>query len=451
MAWQIGTHWLKSTARQRPPVAAEDGQRLVAELRETAQVWRGRLAETAGGGGSPAARLAPALDQLDRDVSRKPRVAILGEFNAGKTTLTNILARTAQLETNLLANTRVATLVHHEEQVPERIVMAARTRGSGVPGGIDAQTPFEYELSAGRGALLNACSLLDTPGLSDPTHAGQVADVYARIADIAIWCSIAGHCWRESERQAWDSFSPRFRRYGVLVLTGADAVPKPEDRARILSRLERDAAGRFGVILFLAARDAAAALDPDSGEIINPKLWQQSGAAELESLVGRLVQHVADQRALRSRRWAARLLRRMSGVQGADFGPAWWLAPLMKMSEDVRVTAIAYRAHRLTRGEALAAFDGAIDRLKSAIPPRLVAIGRVADGTRVTAAIETSVREMQRVRGTSSHAALVDAITLCGIRVFNDVSQLMRGAERETATIAELEARLVGLVGKSGS
>lgn len=452
MAWSIGTSWLKQGRRRAPPPLAPlpRESRMVAELRETALAWKAKLAETAAGQ-SPAALLGPSLDQLDHDLSRKPRVAILGEFNAGKTTLSNLLARAAGLPTDILANTRVATLIHHADLGPERILVPQRRRstpGDG-PSVRIAEAPFEYELLAGRAGLLERCTLLDTPGLSDPTHAGRVADLYARIADIAVWCSIAGHCWRESERLAWDSFPARLRRYGILVLTGADAVPRASDRDRIRRRLERDAAGRFGAVVFLAGREAAAALDVRTGEITSQSRWEASGAAELESVLAGLVGHVADQRALRSRRWAARLLRQVATFPHAEIGRSWWLPPLFALSEDLRRISVALRGRRMERRQALAQVAAGVVKLQDDIVGKLERLGRSDDARRVQAVLSRNLETIDALGRTVTHTAVVDGVGIVGARLFHDITQLMRGADRETATLRELEIRLLDMLGST--
>jgi hypothetical protein len=444
MAWTLPTTWLRPPFRRAVP---PNGQVLARALRETAQQWGPRLAAAAAGR-SPAAQLAPALQHLDHDLSRKPRVAILGEFNAGKTTLTNLLARTRALDTDVLANTRLPTLVHDGAQDAEPILVPERSRDGTAtnPLGVTMRVPFEYELSASPADLLKACSIIDTPGLADPTHADRVGDVFARIADIAIWCSVAGQCWRESERQAWDSFPGRLRRYGVLVLTGADSVPRAADRQRILARLQREAVGRFGVILFLSGRDAAAAIDDATGQITNPGLWEESGAAEIERVVARLVRHVSDQRALRSRRWAERLLRQMADFPHATLGPAWWVAPLMRWSAEARRTSVAVRGHRLSRDASATLLADALTKLRYEIAGKLDRIGRAEDAALVEALINWTLDAVEECRQANSTIA-ADTIGELGARLFNEISQLMRGTERETAAVAELQTRLLNMVG----
>lgn len=455
MAWSIGPSWLKPGSRRTLPPPSPPGH-VSAELRATAAALRHRIVDTAPVR-SPAAALGRSLDQLDHDLSRRPRVALLGEFNAGKTTLTNLLARSRGLPTDVLANTRVPTLVHHVDAAPEPILVAERARGDARADSpqngkiISAKSPFEYELLPSRAALLRECTLLDTPGLSDPTHAEEIADLYARIADIAIWCSIAGHCWRESERQAWDRLSPRLRRFGVLVLTGAEAVPRPGDRERIRQRLQREAAGRFGSVIFLAARDASRALDVDTGEVRDRVVWADSGAAEIESVIATLVAHVADQRALRSRRWAARLLRHVSTLPHADLGPTWWLPPLIRLSDDVRQTAMSLRAHRIDRVSALMTVEAAVVQLRSDLVAKLDLLGRTADAHAVEVTVDENLERLAALTQPLAHHAVVDGIAHVGTRVFNDVSKLMRDAERETATLAQLEARLLELTGSKKS
>lgn len=458
MVWSLRTPWWRTTGHTASvAVPHMASARIAASLRSTAVEWQAKLGPVStAGSATPAARLAPALQHLDHDLTRKPRVAILGEFNAGKSTLANLLARSHCLETNVLANTRVATLIRHADDEADHLLVPERRRGvDEAPRAAPVLThvPFDYEVVASRAPLLKSCTLLDTPGLADPTHADEIADLYARIADIAIWCSIAGQCWRESERQAWDRLSGRLRRYGILVLTGADAVPRQADRARIRARLGREAAGRFGAIVFLSAREARRAFDPRTGQIVNDALWASSGAAELEAIVGRVIGHVADQRLLRSRRWAHRLLRHMAEVQPPGFGPAWWLAPLRFFAEEGRRVAVALRGHRVDRAGAAVAMRAAIDGLERAVMPALARLGLADEAGRVTMAFAVARSALVQFDRIGPHGAAVDHLAAVGTRLFHDISLAMRGAERESAAIAALEDRLLDIVGskKSGS
>ncbi len=458
MIWSLRTPWWRPTkATGSHPAPQIASARIAASLRSTAVEWQARLGPVStAGAATPAARLAPALQHLDHDLTRKPRVAILGEFNAGKSTLANLLARSHCLETNVLANTRVATLIRHVEDEADHLLVPERRRGADNGHGrgpVLSHVPFDYEVVASKALLLKSCTLLDTPGLADPTHADEIADLYARIADIAIWCSIASQCWRESEWQAWDRLSGRLRRYGILVLTGTDAVPNPIDRARIRARLEREAAGRFGAIVFLSAREARRAFDPGTGQIFDDALWASSGAAELETILGRVVGHVADQRLLRSRRWAHRLLRHMADVQPPELGPAWWIAPLRFFAEEGRRVTVALRGHRVDRAGAAITMRAAIDAVEGVMMPALARLGRRGEADRVASAIATARTALDQFNLIGPHGTAVDQLAAIGTRLFHDISLAMRGAERESAAIAALEDRLLDIVGsnKSGS
>lgn len=442
MAWTLAPAWLKPIGRRAPSPIAPD------TLREAALAWRDRLAGVPSG--RAAATLGQSIDHLDHDLARKPRVAILGEFNAGKTSLANILARTATLDTHVLANTRIATLVHHADEGPEPILVPERrTTNAGRAIAIPATAPFEYAATTSRADLLRTCSLLDTPGLSDPTHAEEAGHVFARIADIAVWCSIASHCWRETERQAWDSFSGRLRRYGVLVLTGADAVPAEAERKRILQRLDREAAGRFGRIVFLASHDAQRALDPETGRIVDPGLWRSSGAAETEEVMRSLVGHVARERALRCRRWAVRLLRQLSETPHAQLAAAWWLGPLVSLSDRLRMTAMALRGRRIARTAALAGAKAGLDQVRMDLTGHLARLGRRSVIEQIEASISRATETLETASRTGTEAALGEAINSVATRIFHEIAQIMRTIEEERVAIAAFERHLLTLVGSN--
>ena len=90
--------------------------KVLGELKQT----RGQLERV----NSADAMLAPAIRairRIEHRLERPLRIAVIGEFNSGKSTLTNMLVRIESLPTAVISNTCIPTLLYH---APEPEVFA---------------------------------------------------------------------------------------------------------------------------------------------------------------------------------------------------------------------------------------------------------------------------------------------------------------------------------------
>ncbi len=189
---------------------------------------------------TPAATPAPA---------RRARVAVLGEFSAGKSTFINLVTGGKTLRTQVTATQMPAVWMSHGTDAPYRV-------------GLDGtETPLDMkDLSSVSVAdtayirlflktpVLELCDLIDTPGNSDPNIAPVAWERIAAVADVAVWCSPSTQAWRQSEAAAWSEMPERLRANSVLVLTRADKLTTDEDREKVLRRVKNEAGDLFGAI-----------------------------------------------------------------------------------------------------------------------------------------------------------------------------------------------------------
>jgi hypothetical protein len=178
--------------------------------------------------------------------TRKPRIALMGEFSAGKSTLANILMREALSPVQITA-TQLPPLWY--------------TWGDGAPvriGFDGTETPVEATDLRGQSTadtrairvhvkadILEACDIIDMPGSSDPNMTVDIWNEMLPLADGVIWCTPATQAWRQSEAALWEEVSERLARYSLLLLTRFDKITSAEDRARVLKRVRRETAGTF--------------------------------------------------------------------------------------------------------------------------------------------------------------------------------------------------------------
>lgn len=215
---------------------------------------------------------------------RKQRIALMGEFSAGKSTLMNLLLGCDPMPVRITATrvppvwvtygTEAAVRVRKDGREEELVVEAL------------AETPLDgtklIRLSLDSD-ILNLCDLIDIPGISDPNMKHEDWLGLLGEVDCVIWCTHATQAWRQSEAALWEQVSTAATKPNFLVVTQFDKLRTERDRARVLARLEAETDGAFEAILPLATLDAI-----NAG--VDETAWEQSGGAALiEQLVTILV------------------------------------------------------------------------------------------------------------------------------------------------------------------
>ena len=206
---------------------------------------------------------------------RRPRIAIMGEFSAGKSTLSNLLMGAPALPTRVTAT-----------QLPPVWI----THGTGDAYGIDVDGErFEVDLDRLEAVdparttylaierpaeVLQVCDLIDFPGISDPSMPAEVWQRAVPLADAVLWCTHATQAWRQSEAATWEEMPEALRARSFLLLTRADKITDPRDRRRVLARVRRETDGMFAGVFPVSLTRAIAAAD-DAGA------FEESGAQAL--------------------------------------------------------------------------------------------------------------------------------------------------------------------------
>lgn len=195
-----------------------------------------------------------ALERLAAALRRLPCVIVMGEVNAGKTSVANRLISSSVLPAAVVANTAVPVRLHYATTMGVSL-LGSDKRHPVNPLALDEVSDVDVQsIEVGLPETrLKAFDLIDTP-------AGGDLPALVDEADILIWCTTATRAWTESERRKVMSLPSRFHRSSVLVATHADAL-SDEDGARVLERLQ-DVAGELfsSIVLVNAAEDRVPAL-----------------------------------------------------------------------------------------------------------------------------------------------------------------------------------------------
>ncbi len=178
---------------------------------------------------------------------RKPRIALMGEFSAGKSTLSNLLLGARPLPEKVTATRLSPVWMSYGDQSPYRVDIDGTTEPVSidmletVP--VDDTHVIRLFMEAD---ILDVIDLIDFPGISDPN---MDSDVWERVLpeiDAVIWCTHATQAWRQSEAAVWDMMPDVVRENSILLITRYDKLTTDNDRRRVLRRVRRETDGQFG-------------------------------------------------------------------------------------------------------------------------------------------------------------------------------------------------------------
>lgn len=203
---------------------------------------------------------------------RKPRIALMGEFSAGKSTLSNLLLGARPLPEKVTATRLSPVWISLGSQAPYRVDID----GSTDPVSLDDLEAIPVEETRAirlflEADILEVCDLIDFPGISDPNMSSDVWERMLPEVDAVIWCTHATQAWRQSESAVWDTMPEAVRNHSILLITRYDKLTTDRDRGRVIKRVERETKGQFSGTYPISLLQALQA-----GE--NYELWDSSGA-----------------------------------------------------------------------------------------------------------------------------------------------------------------------------
>ena len=208
------------------------------------------------------ADLAPDAVQAAEPDRKKPRVMLMGEFSAGKSTLMNLLLGEPALPVNTTATQLPPVWISKgDDDQPMRVDL------EGFEEPVDLSSPdipiadTHYIRLQKKVDLLDLCDLIDTPGISDPNMPAEVWQRMVQHADIVIWCTHATQAWRQSEAAAWAMMPQKLQKRSLLLLTRFDKVASDRDRLRVLKRVRMETDEVFRDIFPISLTEAIAAGD----------------------------------------------------------------------------------------------------------------------------------------------------------------------------------------------
>ncbi len=211
---------------------------------------------------------------------RKPRIALMGEFSAGKSTLVNLLLGEDISPVKVTATQLPPVWYSHGASSMLRVDNA----GDEVEISPDALTTISHAQTQAVKVFLETdvleyCDLMDMPGTSDPNMPQKVWERLLESVDAVVWCTPATQAWRQSEAALWNELPERLRASSLLLVTRMDKLGKTADRERVIARLNFETNGLFKEVVPISLTEALSGRD-------DPEVLESSGAGQfVESLI----------------------------------------------------------------------------------------------------------------------------------------------------------------------
>jgi len=227
-------------------------------------------------------------DQSAATGPRKPRIALMGEFSAGKSTLSNLLLGARPLPEKVTATRLSPVWISHGNQSPYRVDMDGTTEPVSLASlekiPVEKTRVIRLFLEAD---ILEVCDLIDFPGISDPNMASTIWERVLPEIDAVIWCTHATQAWRQSEAAVWDTIPNAVRENSILLITRYDKLTTDKDRRRVYQRVRRETNGQFGGTFPISLLQALEAGD-------DYDKWDGSGAGPFVDHLIEMMQKLAD-------------------------------------------------------------------------------------------------------------------------------------------------------------
>ncbi len=219
---------------------------------------------------------------------RKPRIALMGEFSAGKSTLSNLLLEDRALPERVTA-TRLSpvwitygTKPAYREDIDGSTEAVTLDQIQDIP--VYDTRAIHVSMSS---EILGICDIIDMPGISDPNMSPEVWQRVLPEVDAILWCTHATQAWRQSEAAVWDTIPDEIQQKSLLVVTRFDKLNTENDRKRVLRRIKMETKGTFRGIFPIALIEALASRN-------EPEKWQSSGAADFTNELIDVIFEIAD-------------------------------------------------------------------------------------------------------------------------------------------------------------
>jgi GTPase SAR1 family protein len=222
-------------------------------------------------------------------MTRKPRIAIMGEFSSGKSTLCNVLMGARPLLEKVTATQLPPVWLSYGPDDAYTVGLDGLAYDLDLADleSVSLETTEHIRIFM-KSDILRYCDLIDMPGISDPSMSSEVWERMTYMADGVLWCTHATQAWRQSESGVWATFPEEMRRNSLLLITRFDKIVKETDRARVVKRVVGEVEDLFAKVIPISLLKAMGAGTDET-------LWIESGAQAFTIALFEIIHRLIDE------------------------------------------------------------------------------------------------------------------------------------------------------------
>ena len=222
-------------------------------------------------------------------LTRKPRIAIMGEFSSGKSTLCNVLMGAKPLLEKVTATQLPPVWLSYGPDDAYTMGLDGHAYDLDLAelDRVSLETTEHVRIFM-KSDILRYCDLIDMPGISDPSMSSEVWERMAHLADAVLWCTHATQAWRQSESGVWSTFPQEMRQNSILLITRFDKILGDIDRAKVVKRVKQETEDLFAEVFPVSLLQAMRADDDE-------EKWHSSGAETFTAALFDIIHRIIDE------------------------------------------------------------------------------------------------------------------------------------------------------------
>jgi hypothetical protein len=208
-------------------------------------------------------------------------IVVAGEFNAGKSSVINLLLRKnilpAQLNVSNLPPAHICPATEERYTVTTPSGQIAQNKSAFLQGKMPktkaAEIRIHTPLPQFEGAMITELSVDQ-----DGTLSAERLEILQQ-ADLLIWCTMGQRAWCLSEISIVETLPPALLETAILAVSRTDYLRNTDNLAKVETRVNREAGTYFNTILMLDCSKVALGTASDEAS------WKKTGGAGLFAAV----------------------------------------------------------------------------------------------------------------------------------------------------------------------
>lgn len=230
----------------------------------------------------PSKELKEALESLHKRALEPMKIAIIGQFSAGKSTFLNALLSKPILPTGITPITSKVSHLRYGEEFSLKVVLKdGRTEFHKIENlqniEEDSTRPIDHLTIFAPIELLKEITFLDTPGFNSPrAQDSQITSKVLEEVDGIIWLTLIDNAGKQSELEILRRHLSRYATKTLCVLNQKDKLDSPEQIQTTTDYVKERFGEFFAEVIPVSAKQALQSKGFDKSSLEEEELWQLS-------------------------------------------------------------------------------------------------------------------------------------------------------------------------------